>query len=67
MNFEKNIDDYGIELAIQKITPKITEKIKIYIKTKDKNVQKELAQLLVDRDNIYRNNKDTIKKYLEEQ
>lgn len=66
MNLKQIIDDYGIELAIQKITPKIAEKVKIYKETKDKNVQKELAQLLVDRDNIYRNNKDIIKKYLEE-
>lgn len=66
MDSNKVIKFYNLDLAIQKIIPKITEKIKIYIKTKDKTAEKELTQLLADRDNIYRNNEDIIKKYLEE-
>ena len=65
MNFEKNTEDFEIELARDKIILQIKEKIKLYKETKDKNVQKELAQLLQDREKIYCNNKETIKKYMQ--
>ena len=65
MDLEEIVKEHGIELAIEKISPKIAEKIKIYSETKDKNIQKELAQLLEDREKIYSNNKEIIQKYLE--
>ena len=66
MELEEIIKEFGIEIAIEKITPKIKEKIDEYTKTKDENVKKELAELLEDRDNIYSNNEEVIRKYVEE-
>ena len=66
MNLEKLIiDEYGIEFAQDKIILQIKEKIEEYKVTKDKNVQKQLVQLLEDREKIYSNDKETIKKYIQ--
>lgn len=66
MNLEKLIiDEYGIEFAQDKIILQIKEKIEEYKVTKDKNVQKQLVQLLKDREKIYSNDKETIKKYIQ--
>lgn len=64
MNSDEIVNEYGIELAIEKIAVKITEKIKEYKETKDETKQKELADLLLDREQIYSNNKEIIKKYI---
>lgn len=64
MDLEKIIEEFGIEIAIEKIAPEIKEKIDEYTKTKDENIKKELAMLLEDRNNIYCNDKETIKKYV---
>lgn len=64
MELEELIQEFGIDIAIEKITPIISEKFDEYTKTKDENVKKELAKLLEDRDNIYNNNEEVIKKYV---
>ena len=66
MDLEEIVKEHGIELAIEKITPKVAQKIKEYRDTKDKEVQKQLIQLLEDREKIYCNDEEIIKKYLEE-
>lgn len=58
--------EYGIELAIEKIAPMISEKIKEYKKTRKESTNYELAELLKDREKIYSNDMETIKKYCQE-
>lgn len=64
MELEELIKEFGIDIAIEKITPIISEKIEEYTKTKDENVKKELAELLEDRDNIYNEDEEVIRKYV---
>ena len=58
------IKEYGIEFAIEKLAPKIAQKIKEYSETKDEKIKEELAILIKDRDNIYSGDRETIKRYL---
>ena len=64
MNYEDIIKEFGIEIAIENILPKITEKMNIYNVTRDENTKKELASLLLDREKIYRKDEQIIKKYI---
>lgn len=64
MNIEDIINEFGIDIAIEKIIPEIKEKVKKYLETKDENIKKELAELLNDRDKIYSNDTETIRKYV---
>jgi hypothetical protein len=64
MDDEKLLDEYGMEFAIQNIAQKIAQKMDEYKDKKDEESQKELAMLLQDRQKIYLEDKETIKKYL---
>ena len=64
MDDEKLLDEYGMEFAIQNIAQKIAQKMDEYKDKKDKKYKKELAMLLQDRQKIYLEDKETIKKYL---
>lgn len=66
MSLDENIKEYGIEIAIEKIAPMIIEKTRKYKETKDEKVKKELLQLLNDREEIYSNNNEVIRKYIGE-
>ena len=57
-------NEFGIEFAIQKISPKITEKLIEYNKRPTEELKKEIIQLISDRDAIYSNDKEIIKKYI---
>ena len=61
---EEFVNEFGIELAIQMIAPMITEKIMEYNKKTTKELKKEIIQLISDRDAIYSNDKEIIKKYI---
>ncbi len=61
---QKIINEFDIELAIQKIAPKITEKLKEYNRKPTKELKEEIIQLIADRDAIYSNDKEVIRKYL---
>ena len=64
MYIDDIINEHGIELARDKIAVLISDKLDEYKKTRNKDIQKELSGLLEDRDKIYNNDKETIKKYL---
>lgn len=66
MEQEKLIEEYGLELAIEKVAQMITEKIDMYKETNEKEKMKELTELILDREKIYKNDKETIKKYLKD-
>ncbi len=66
MEQEKLIEEYGLELAIEKVAQMITEKIDMYKETNDEEKMKELTELILDREKIYKNDKETIKKYLKD-
>ena len=66
MEQEKLIEEYGLELAIEKVAQMITEKIDMYKETNDEEKMKELTELSLDREKIYKNDKETIKKYLKD-
>lgn len=63
MKQEELIKEYGIEIAIEKVAIKITEKTKMYKDSKDEKIKEELVKLLQDREKIYDNDIKTIKKY----
>ena len=48
------------------MAPMNIEKTRKYKETKDEKVQKELLQLLNDREEIYSNNNEVIRKYIGE-
>ena len=58
------INEYGIEFAIQKIAPQITEKLTEYNQKPTKDLKAEIIQLISDRDAIYSNDKEIIRKYI---
>ena len=58
------IEKCGMELATEKVVLLISKKIDEYEKKKDKNIIKEVANLLNDREKIYNNDNETIKKYI---
>ena len=64
MNNEDVIKEHGIELARDQIAILISRKLDEYKETRNKDIQKELSSLLEDREKIYNNDKETIKKYL---
>ena len=55
MEQEKLIEEYGLELAIEKVAQMITEKIDMYKETNDEEKMKELTELILDREKIYKN------------
>ena len=66
MEREKLIEEFGLELTIEKVAQMITEKIDMYKETNEKEKMKELTELILDREKIYKNDKETIKKYLKD-
>ena len=58
------IEKCGMELATEEVILLISKKIDEYEKKKDKNIIKEVANLLNDREKIYNNDNETIKKYI---
>lgn len=64
MKEEELIKEYGMEFAIEKLAQEISEKIREYKKSKDKNTQKEIIILLQDREKVYNGDMETIKKYV---
>ena len=63
MDNEKLIKEFGIEIAIEKIAQKITELTEQYKENKNKDLKKQILDLMKDRDKIYQNDKDVIMKY----
>lgn len=64
MEQEKLIEEYGLELAIEKVAQMITEKIDMYKETNDEEKMKELTELILDREKYIkwqRNNKKYLK------
>ncbi len=57
------LKEYGMKIAIEKISPLIADKIREYKNNRDEKINHELIQLLNDRDKIYDNDLETIKKY----
>ena len=49
MEREKLIEEFGLELAIEKVAQMITEKIDMYKETNEKEKMKELTELILDR------------------
>lgn len=64
MKKEEVLKEYGIEFAIETITPLIKQKMEEYKTTRSETAEKELADLLKDRNEIYNNNVEVIKKYV---
>lgn len=64
MNQEDVVNEHGIELAIGEIALIISQKIDEFKITRDKKIEQELSELIDDRNKIYNNDKETIKKYL---
>lgn len=65
MDKNKLLQDSAIDICIQKIALEINEKMEKYEKTKENAIKLELIQLMRDRELVYRNDKKTIGKYLE--
>ena len=61
---EELLKEHGIDLAIEIVTIKISKKMDQYKQNKDKEIEKELATLLNDKDKIYLGDIETIKKYV---
>ena len=61
---EELLKEHGIDLAIEIVTTKISKKMDQYKQNKDKEIEKELAMLLKDKDKIYLGDMETIKKYV---
>lgn len=64
IDLDKVINECGIEVGIDRITPIIAEKIRAYKNNRDEKTAQELTELLKDRENIYNFDKETIKKYI---
>mgnify|MGYP005771402125 CR=1 FL=1 len=65
MNIEDISKEFEIEFAIEKLAREMRKKLDQYRETKDKEIQKEIMKLLEDREKIYSNDNEVIKKYLE--
>ena len=64
MDINKTINEYGIDLGIDMIIQKISEKTNEYRLNPNENTAKEIEQLLIDRNKIYDFDKQTIMKYM---
>ena len=54
----------AIDICIQRIAVELNENMLKYEKTNDKEIKLKIIELIKDRDLIYANDKNTIKKYL---
>ena len=64
MEEDKIIDEFGIEFAIENISAQISKTIDEYVKNKTKETEKKLLTLLQEKEKIYTNDRETIKKYI---
>ena len=64
MEKDKLLEDAAIDICIQKIVFEINEKMIEYEKNKNNEIKSKIIELIKDRDLIYSNDKETIKKYL---
>ena len=64
MDENELIQENAIDISIQKIALKITDKMKKYEETKENDIRLEIIELIKDRDLVYSNDKKTIEKYL---
>lgn len=64
MNENDIIEEFGIEFAIQNIALIISKKFDEYKNNKSEIVRNELVKLIIDKEKIYANDKNTIRKYI---
>lgn len=64
MGEDEILEQFGIEFAIENIASLISKKIDEYKINKNEKTEFELSELLKDKEKIYQNDKDVIKKYL---
>ena len=61
---DKLTEENAMSISIQKIALEINDKMQQYRETKDNQIRLELIELVKDRSLVYSNDKDTIRKYL---
>jgi len=64
MSEDDIINEYGIDFAIESITCLISQKMDEYKNTRDQKIQEELSNLIEERNKIYNNDEEIIRKYL---
>ncbi len=60
------LNEVGIEVAQEKIAQDVGKLSLEYEKTRDPKIKQKIKELILDRDEIYKGNKEIIKKYVGE-
>lgn len=60
------VNEVGIEVAQEKIAQDVGKLSLEYEKTRDPKIKQKIKELILDRDEIYKGNKEIIKKYVGE-
>ncbi len=58
------LNEVGIEVAQEKIAQDVGKLSLEYEKTRDPKIKQKIKELILDRDEIYKGNKEIIKKYV---
>lgn len=58
------LKEYGIDIAQEKIAKEVSKLSIKYENTHEQKIKDELEKLIKDRDEIYKGNKEIIKKYV---
>lgn len=58
------VNEVGIEVAQEKIAQDVGKLSLEYEKTRDPKIKQKIKELILDRDEIYKGNKEIIKKYV---
>lgn len=58
------LNEVGIEVAQEKIAQEVGKLSIEYEKTRDSKIKDKIKELILDRDEIYKGNKEVIKKYV---
>lgn len=58
------LNEVGIEVAQEKIAQDVGKLSLKYEKTRDPKIKQKIKELILDRDEIYKGNKEIIKKYV---
>ena len=58
------LNEVGIEVAQEKIAQDVGKLSLEYEKTRDQKIKQKIKELILDRDEIYKGNKEIIKKYV---
>lgn len=58
------LNEVGIEVAQEKIAQEVGKLSIEYEKTRDSKLKDKIKELILDRDEIYKGNKEVIKKYV---